>query len=149
MNGLTKIEMEYLERVPDALERLTEQVASLVDVISKKNNDKVEADALPTSSDNTPTTFDCLAVTQVRLFPFVEGANLGNQKGVACVVINDQLTLRGLRIMKGENGLYVGYPNDPFYKGEEFHSMYCPVTRQLKEHIENCVLEKYNAYVGK
>jgi hypothetical protein len=47
--------------------------------------------------------------------------------------------------MDGENGLYVGYPNDPFYKGEDFRSVCCPMTKQLREHIENCVLEKYSA----
>ena len=47
--------------------------------------------------------------------------------------------------MEGENGLFVGYPNDPFYKGEDFRSICFPMTRQLREHIENCVLEKYQA----
>ena len=35
--------------------------------------------------------------------------------------------------MEGENGLYV------------IHSVCFPMTRQLREHIENCVLEKYQA----
>ena len=30
-----------------------------------------------------------------------------------------------------------------FYRGEELRSVVCPITRQLREHIENCVLEKY------
>ena len=34
---------------------------------------------------------------------------------------------------------------DPFYKGEDFRSVCFPMTRQLREHIENCVLEKYSA----
>ena len=29
--------------------------------------------------------------------------------------------------------------------GEDFRSVCCPMTRQLREHIENCVLEKYSA----
>jgi len=92
-----------------------------------------------------PSAFDCLAVTQVQVFPFKEGPSLGHIKGLAQVVLNDQLMVRGLRIMDGENGLYVGYPNDPFYKGEDFRSVCFPMTRQLREHIENCVLEKYQA----
>lgn len=70
---------------------------------------------------------------------------MGHLLGLASVVLNDQFQIRGLRIMDGENGLYVGYPNDPFYKGEDFRSVCCPMTRQLREHIENCVLEKYSA----
>lgn len=91
--------------------------------------------------------FDCLAVTSVQVFPFKEGANLGHMKGMATVVLNDQLQLRGLRIMDGANGLYVGYPMDPFYRGEDYRSIYLPVTRQLREHIEQCVLEKYHCMV--
>lgn len=91
------------------------------------------------------SAFDCLAVTQVQVFPFKEGPSMGHMLGLATIVLNDQFQVRGLRIMDGENGLYVGYPNDPFYKGEDFRSVRCPMTRQLREHIENCVLEKYRA----
>ena len=91
------------------------------------------------------SAFDCLAVTQVQVFPFKEGPSMGRMLALATIVLNDQFQVRGLRIMDGENGLYVGYPNDPFYKGEDFRSVCCLMTRQLREHIENCVLEKYHA----
>lgn len=93
--------------------------------------------------------FDCLVVTNVQVFPFVEGANLGHVKGLAIVVLNDQLMIRGLRITEGESGLFVGYPNDPFYKGEDFRSIVFPITKQLAEHISNVVLEKYGAIMAK
>ena len=91
------------------------------------------------------TAFDCLAVTQVQVHPFKEGPSMGHMVGMASVILNDQLQVRGLRIMEGVNGLYVAYPNDPFCKGEDFRSVCFPMTRQLREHIENCVLEKYHA----
>lgn len=96
---------------------------------------------------NTPT-FDVLAVTSVQVFPFKEGPSLGHMKALATVTLNDQLAIRGLRVMDGSNGLFVGYPNDPFYKGEDFRSICFPITRNLREHIENCVLEKYQAAVS-
>ena len=89
------------------------------------------------------TGFDCLAVTNVQVYPFREEAKLGKMLGLATVVLNDQLTIRGLRIMDGEYGMFVAYPNDPFYKGEDLRSTVFPITRALREHIENCVLEKY------
>lgn len=91
------------------------------------------------------SAFDCLAVTACQVFPFQETPNMGHMKGLAQIVLNDQFMIRGLRIMDGENGLYVGYPNDPFYKGEDFRSVCNPICGQLREHIENCVLEKYKA----
>ena len=47
-----------------------------------------------------------------------------------------------------ENGMFVGYPLDTFYKGEDYRTVCLPITRQLREHIENCVLEKYQAAVA-
>ena len=98
-----------------------------------------------TEEKEISSAFDCLAVTQVQVFPFKEGPSMGHIVGMASVILNDQFQIRGLRIMEGENGLFVGYPNDPFYKGEDFRSVCFPMTRQLREHIENCVLEKYSA----
>ena len=85
--------------------------------------------------------FDCLSVTQVQVYPFKDGVNMGNMVGLATVVLNDQLQIRNLRIMNGANGLYVAYPHDS--QDENFRSIVLPVTRVLREHIENCVLEKY------
>lgn len=96
----------------------------------------------------TSQAFDCLSVTNVQVFPFKEGASMGHMKGMATVVLNDQLQIRGLRIMSGENGMFVGYPIDTFYKGEDYRTVCLPLTRQLREHIETCVLEKYNAVMN-
>ena len=98
-----------------------------------------------TEEKEISSAFDCLSVTQVQVFPFKEGPSMGHMVGMASVILNDQFQIRGLRIMDGENGLFVGYPMDPFYKGDDFRSVCFPITRQLREHIENCVLEKYSA----
>ena len=98
-------------------------------------------------TEEISSAFDCLAVTQVKVYPFKETSSMGKLLGMASIVLNDQLQVHGLRIMEGENGLFVGYPNDPFYKGDDFRSVCFPMTRQLREHIENCVLEKYQAFL--
>lgn len=88
--------------------------------------------------------FKCLQVTQVQVYPFRDNlTTMGHIKGIATVVLNDQFLVRGIKIMEGENGLFVAYPLDPFFKGEEFISIVNPITKTLREHIENCVLEKY------
>lgn len=97
------------------------------------------------SKDQTKTTFDCLAVTSVQVYPFKDHTGLGSMKAMATVVLNDQLIIRGLRVM---DGLFVGYPVDPFFEGEDFRSLVVPMTRQLREHIEDCVLEKYQQAIG-
>jgi stage V sporulation protein G len=91
--------------------------------------------------------FDCLAVTQVEVFPFKDNGHI-SLKGFANVVLNDQLLLRGLRINNSSNGLWVGFPLDPFYTRDGLRTLVVPMTKQLREHIENCVLEKYQATIA-
>ena len=124
---------------------ITEQIAKVqneLERLTKLLQDEPEETVQPESP-----AFDCLAVTQVQVFPFTDGVNLGHLKGLAQVVLNDQLVIRGLRIMDGLNGLFVSYPVDPFYRGDDLRSIVNPITRQLREHIENCILEKYQAVV--
>lgn len=85
-----------------------------------------------------------IEVTQVNVYPLNEGAYIGRLKALANIVLNDQIQVRGLRVMDGENGLFVGYPTDPFYKGEEYRSIFFPITRECRQHIEKSVLEKYD-----
>lgn len=91
--------------------------------------------------------FDCLAVTHVEVSVFNQGAYLGKLRGFATIVLNGQLQIRGLRIMDSENGLYVGYPTDPYCR-EDFQHMVLPMTRKLREHIECAILEKYQQAIG-
>lgn len=85
-----------------------------------------------------------IEVTKVDVYPFNEGAYIGRVKAIANIVLNDQIQVRGLRVMDGECGLFVGYPTDPFYKGEGFRNIVFPITAELRRHIEKSVLEKYD-----
>lgn len=101
------------------------------------------------SNNATKTEYECLTVTDVKVYPFSQSQGLNHIKGLATIVFNDQFTVRGLRVMDGENGLFVGYPNDPFYKGDELKCICQPISRQLREHIENVLLEKYQEEAAK
>lgn len=102
-----------------------------------------------TGTKTEARAYDTLAVTCVRVGIFKDGIDAGRIRALAEVTLNEQLTLRQLRVVEGEGGLYVSYPNDPFYKGEDYRSIFFPVTRELREHIEETVLEKYRAELAK
>ena len=85
-----------------------------------------------------------IEVTKVDVYPFKEVAYIGHVKAIANIVLNDQVQVRGLRVMDGKNGLFVGYPVDPLYKGEGFRNIVFPITAELRHHIEKSVLEKYD-----
>lgn len=96
----------------------------------------------PSRREETATRIDA------RVFLFKESEDAGRIKALAEVTLDDRLVLKGLRIMDGANGLYVGYPNDPFYKGEDYRAIYFPCERKLRDDIENAVLGRYREKVS-
>ena len=92
-------------------------------------------------SDRVEPVIQTLVATQVQVYPLKEA--LGKTRALARVVLNDQLHLTGLRILDGSMGLFVSYPNDPSYKAEDYRSIFYPITKELREHIETVVLAKY------
>ena len=147
-----KMELERARRMGAMIKAIGDQALELQleNELMKERLAAVSGQAVSEEHKSlTPgTTFDVLAVTQVQVFPFTEGKSIGKIKAIASVVLNDQLQVQGLRVIDGQYGLFVGYPADPFFKGEETRYVCAPITRQLREHIENCVLEKYQQVVG-
>ena len=84
-----------------------------------------------------------MPVTACQVFPFKDGPALGNVRALATIVLNDAMQIRGLRVMDGANGLFVNYPMDPFYKGDAFRSICAPITKAMREAIDDAVLGKY------
>ncbi|PWJ67940.1 stage V sporulation protein G [Fibrobacter sp. UWB15] len=89
-----------------------------------------------------------MQVTDCKIFPFTEGPSMGHIKALANIILGDQFMIRGLRVMDGDNGLFVGYPVDPFFKGEDYRSVCNPITRAMREHIEAAVLTKYQQVIA-
>src|SRR5574344_934716 len=102
----------------------------------------VPAPACPQEPE--PAEDDCLRVTHVTVYPCKLSVDKSNHiRGVAEIVLNDQLIVRGRLVMEGVNRLFVNYTNDPFYKGEDYRSIVCPITKQLLRVIEKVVLTKF------
>jgi stage V sporulation protein G len=95
---------------------------------------------------SSDTFFDVLTCTSVQVHPCKESN--GKTKAMARVTINNQLQLTGLRVVDGANGFFVSYPLDPYYKTEEYHSIFYPLNKELRDHVEQCVLEKYQNTVA-
>ena len=89
-------------------------------------------------------------VTQVKIFPFKDGANLGHMKGVATIEVFGMLSIRGLRIMEGveEGNSFVAFPVDPFYKGEDYRHIVEPLNESVKQAINDAVIGKYKEYLN-
>ena len=68
----------------------------------------------------------------------------GKNLAFAQIVLNEQFNCNGLRVVDGSNGLFVAFPNDPGYKGDDYRSLMYPLVRELRAHIEESVIAAYN-----
>ncbi len=123
---------EYIEMVARLKAKLAEQEDN---ILNKKNIN----------------AFDCICVTDVRISLIKQIEGLTHTKALAEIVFNDQLLIRGIRVVEGKNGLYISYPF-PFHPttGEDGQprSTVFPITKMLRDHVESVVLEKYQDIIN-
>ena len=79
--------------------------------------------------------------------------NDANSKTVALatVTIADCLVLTGLRVVKGNKGMFVSMPqrklSKPDKNGNEYADIFFPVTHEFREQLTNAVLDEYDKKV--
>lgn len=83
-----------------------------------------------------------VTVTQVRIFP-VKNTD-SKLKAFALITLNDCFRVRGLRVIQGENGLFVGMPRRKTKSGK-FVDVAHPLSADLNQKICDAVLDAYNA----
>lgn len=123
------------------------EAAKLIKPVKTKRSQSKVAKAMNPEPPNADNQYPCLKITSCQVFPIREPA--GKTKALARCMLNEQIQLTGLRIVNGVNGLFVSYPNDPLYRGEDFRSLYYPVTKDLRNHIEETLIAQYNELINK
>ena len=66
-------------------------------------------------------------------------------RAFADISINDgDITIKGLRIIQDEKGLWVGYPQSKYQKnGQTKYSPIVEVSEDIKKHFQQVILEAY------
>ena len=132
-----------------AIQELIEGIDTkkLMGFLPEEFTKRIEVKAKPVKkTEFNDADVECLKVTHVQVFVLTEP--VGKTRAMARVVLNDQIQLTGLRIVDGATGLFVAYPNDPNYKGDDYRSLFYPVTKALREHIEEEVIKSYGIALG-
>jgi DNA-binding cell septation regulator SpoVG len=81
---------------------------------------------------------DNLDITEIRVFPLKD--SLSNLKANAKVVLNECLVLSGLKIVKGQFGHYLAYPNQS--PGSPW-KYYDTSSMSFRKKMQNSVLQEY------
>lgn len=78
-------------------------------------------------------------ITEVRIYT---AAAQGNLKAYATVTLDDSYVIHGLKVLEGENGLWVSMPATRTRKGD-FKDIFHPITKEARSALVDTVLAKY------
>lgn len=67
----------------------------------------------------------------------------GRLKAFADVSLGGSFVIKGLRVVQGEKGLFVGMPTGQGKDGKWYNIAY-PITKQMREELTEAVLTAYN-----
>jgi stage V sporulation protein G len=65
-------------------------------------------------------------------------------KAFADVIINGQVLIKGVRVVEGENGLFVAMPRQQG-KDNKWYETVSLLDEEVKQELQNTILEAYNA----
>ncbi len=78
-------------------------------------------------------------ITDVRLKKLNNGSKM---KAIASITIDDAFVVREIRVIEGQNGLFVAMPSRKIPSGE-FRDIAHPINSETRQLIQNLILEEY------
>ena len=63
-------------------------------------------------------------------------------KGIASVVLDDHLAVKDIRIIEGENGLFIAMPSRKYPNGE-YRDVAHPINAETRAMFEKAILDEY------
>lgn len=78
-------------------------------------------------------------ITDVRLRKLDNGTKM---KAIASITIDDAFVVREIRVIEGQNGLFVAMPSRKIPSGE-FRDIAHPINSETRQMIQNIILEEY------
>lgn len=86
--------------------------------------------------------YNGLEVSQIEVFPVKNPE--GKLKAFVKVCLNDALLLTSIRIYDGLQGLFISFPNDTSYRGDDYRQIFYPVDKHFRNILNDLVINKYN-----
>ncbi len=64
-------------------------------------------------------------------------------KGIASVLLDDSFAVHDIRILEGDNGLYIRMPNKKVASGG-YRDIAHPINQEVRSMFEEAIIDKYN-----
>ena len=82
-----------------------------------------------------------MKVTSVKVKK-IEKEN-SRMKGIAEILLDDMIAIHDIRIISGENGLFVAMPSRKTPTGD-YRDIVHPISQEARDIIEKAIVEEYN-----
>lgn len=82
-----------------------------------------------------------MKITSVTVRKFEKEGN--RMKGIATVVIDDAFAIHDIRIIEGDNGLFIAMPSRKTATGE-YKDIAHPINTDVRTMFQTAILEEYN-----
>ncbi len=82
-----------------------------------------------------------MKITSVTVRKFEREGN--RMKGIATVVIDDAFAIHDIRIIEGDNGLFIAMPSRKTATGE-YKDIAHPINTDVRTMFQSAILEEYN-----
>ncbi|MCI7223658.1 MAG: septation regulator SpoVG [Fusobacterium gastrosuis] len=83
-----------------------------------------------------------MVVTDVRIKKVTE-EKFGKLKAYVDITLDGCLVIHGLKLMEGENGIFVAMPSRKMFNNE-YKDIVHPINSDLRKHITDVIKEKYD-----
>ena len=81
-----------------------------------------------------------MQITDVRIRKI---ATDGKMKAIVSVTFDDQFVIHDIKVIEGQNGLFIAMPSRKTPDGE-FKDIAHPINSETREELQNLIIEKYN-----
>ena len=66
-------------------------------------------------------------------------------RGIASVLLDDAFAIHDIRIIEGDNGLFIAMPSRKIPNSGEFKDIAHPINAETREKIQSAILEAYES----
>ena len=64
-------------------------------------------------------------------------------KGIASILLDDMIAIHDIRIISGDNGLFVAMPSRKTATGD-YRDIVHPISQEARDIVESAIIEEYN-----
>ena len=82
-----------------------------------------------------------ISISDVRVYLF-NGEN-SSLKAFASITIDDEIVIKGLRVVEGNRGLFIAFPSTYSEKDDEYYDNVFPIKKETRDYITDEVLAAY------